>query len=120
ADVMSPSGTCDAADLRPAHRWGGERAATGVAAAHGEDDVGGLDLVAWLTGVPLPCQKQPTMEGNREHSRDVRVTAELPPRNWGTWEYNLIRMRSNLKTLRPNGQAPRQPVIPGDTDRDDQ
>jgi hypothetical protein len=40
----------------------------------------------WLTGVPLPCQKQPTMKGNREHSRDVGVAAELPPRSWKTWE----------------------------------
>jgi hypothetical protein len=40
----------------------------------------------WLTGVPLPCQKQPAMKSNREHSRDVRVTAELPPRSWKTWE----------------------------------
>ena len=36
--------------------------------------------------VPRPCQKQPTMKGNREHSRDVRVTTELRPRSWRTWE----------------------------------
>jgi hypothetical protein len=26
------------------------------------------------------------MKGNREHSRDVRVAAELLPRSWRTWE----------------------------------
>jgi hypothetical protein len=32
----------------------------------------------------------------------------------------LIRMRSKLKSLRPNGQARRQWGVPGDTGRDDQ
>jgi hypothetical protein len=39
-----------------------------------------------LVAVPLPCQKQPTTKGNREYSRDVPVTAELPPRSWRTCE----------------------------------
>jgi hypothetical protein len=39
-----------------------------------------------LTGVPHPCQKQPTMKGSRGHSRDIRTTADLPPRSWRSWE----------------------------------
>jgi len=40
------------------------------------------DLRIWslgrrLTGVPLPCQKQPTMKDNREHSGDIHMAPEL-------------------------------------------
>jgi hypothetical protein len=34
-----------------------------------------------LLGVPLPCQKQPTMKDNREHSGDIRTPSELSTRS---------------------------------------
>jgi hypothetical protein len=34
-----------------------------------------------LMGVPLPCQKQPTMKDNREHSGDIHTTPELSTRS---------------------------------------
>jgi hypothetical protein len=35
--------------------------------------------------VPLPCQKQPTMRYNREHTGDIRTTPELPKRSYQAW-----------------------------------
>jgi hypothetical protein len=46
-----------------------------------------VDHPARLPSVPLPCQNQPTMTGNREYSRDVQTTAELPvPRSRRWWQ----------------------------------
>src|SRR5215469_11871397 len=36
---------------------------------------------AGLMGVPLPCQKQPTMKDNREHSGDIHTAPELSTRS---------------------------------------
>lgn len=38
-----------------------------------------------LNCLPLPCQKQPTMTDNRENSREVRTTTELPAHSWRAW-----------------------------------
>jgi hypothetical protein len=43
-------------------------------------------LVGSVGGVPPPCQKQPTVTDNREYSRGMYATAELPVPSSRGWE----------------------------------
>ena len=47
-----------------------------------------------LIGVPLPCQKQPTMKDNREYSGGSARASELSTRSTGARGDNRIEMRS--------------------------